>query len=191
MTTNKSFNFFVVRAGPSKVVGLHHLRPHPRRRRRHPRQPRARHAPPPRASETAKMLLSASHRQPLRSALRGAELGGGLQGRTPFLTRACISRVRRRSRSGRASSTTRTRCRPRARQPTTPRRPPAQPPTPAPAAQASAARGAGAGACAEAGCVGRCTGTRGSRSRRPPPPSRTKWTRLVHPSVLTGHVSSL
>jgi hypothetical protein len=25
----------------------------------------------------------------------------------------------------------------------------------------------------------------------PPPPSRTKWTRLVHPSVLTGHVSSL
>ena len=26
---------------------------------------------------------------------------------------------------------------------------------------------------------------------RPAPPSRTKWTRLVHPSVLTGHVSSL
>jgi hypothetical protein len=26
---------------------------------------------------------------------------------------------------------------------------------------------------------------------RPPPPSRTKWTRLVHPSVLIGHVSSL
>ena len=25
----------------------------------------------------------------------------------------------------------------------------------------------------------------------PPPPSRTKWTRLVHHSVLTGHVSSL
>jgi hypothetical protein len=25
----------------------------------------------------------------------------------------------------------------------------------------------------------------------PSPPSRTKWTRLVHPSVLTGHVSSL
>ena len=25
----------------------------------------------------------------------------------------------------------------------------------------------------------------------PPPPSRTKWTRLVHPSVLTGHVSPL
>ena len=25
----------------------------------------------------------------------------------------------------------------------------------------------------------------------PPPPSRTKWTRLVHPSVLNGHVSSL
>ena len=25
----------------------------------------------------------------------------------------------------------------------------------------------------------------------PPPPSRTKWIRLVHPSVLTGHVSSL
>jgi len=24
----------------------------------------------------------------------------------------------------------------------------------------------------------------------PPPPSRTKWTRLVHPSVLTGHVQS-
>jgi hypothetical protein len=24
----------------------------------------------------------------------------------------------------------------------------------------------------------------------PPPPSRTKWTRLVHPSVLIGHVSS-
>jgi hypothetical protein len=24
-----------------------------------------------------------------------------------------------------------------------------------------------------------------------PPPSRTKWTRLVHPSVLIGHVSSL
>jgi hypothetical protein len=36
----------------------------------------------------------------------------------------------------------------------------------------------------------------GKRSMRsttcafPPPPSRTKWTRLVHPSVLTGHVSS-
>ena len=31
------------------------------------------------------------------------------------------------------------------------------------------------------------------RSGRPPPPlpSRTKWTRLVHPSVLTGHVSSI
>ena len=28
-------------------------------------------------------------------------------------------------------------------------------------------------------------------ARPPPPPSRTKWTRLVHPSVLTGHVSSL
>jgi hypothetical protein len=27
--------------------------------------------------------------------------------------------------------------------------------------------------------------------KAPPPPSRTKWTRLVHPSVLTGHVSSL
>ena len=27
--------------------------------------------------------------------------------------------------------------------------------------------------------------------RGPPPPSRTKRTRLVHPSVLTGHVSSL
>ena len=26
--------------------------------------------------------------------------------------------------------------------------------------------------------------------RIPPPPSRTKWTRLVHPSVLFGHVSS-
>jgi len=26
---------------------------------------------------------------------------------------------------------------------------------------------------------------------RPPPPSRTKWTHLVHPSVLIGHVSSL
>ena len=25
----------------------------------------------------------------------------------------------------------------------------------------------------------------------PLPPSRTKWTRLVHPSILTGHVSSL
>jgi len=25
----------------------------------------------------------------------------------------------------------------------------------------------------------------------PPPPSRTKWTRLVHPSVLIGHVSSV
>jgi hypothetical protein len=25
-------------------------------------------------------------------------------------------------------------------------------------------------------------------ARPPPPPSRTKWTRLVHPSVLTGHV---
>ena len=24
-----------------------------------------------------------------------------------------------------------------------------------------------------------------------PPPSRTKWTRLVHPSVLTGHASSI
>jgi hypothetical protein len=29
------------------------------------------------------------------------------------------------------------------------------------------------------------------QARPPPPPSRTKWTRLVHPSVLTGHVSSL
>ena len=30
-----------------------------------------------------------------------------------------------------------------------------------------------------------------ARARRPPPPpSRTKWTRLVHLSVLTGHVSS-
>ena len=29
------------------------------------------------------------------------------------------------------------------------------------------------------------------RGATPPPPSRTKWTRLVHPSVLTGHVSSL
>jgi hypothetical protein len=29
------------------------------------------------------------------------------------------------------------------------------------------------------------------RGRPPPPPSRTKWTRLVHPSLLTGHVSSL
>ena len=27
--------------------------------------------------------------------------------------------------------------------------------------------------------------------RKVPPPSRTKWTRLVHPSVLIGHVSSL
>jgi hypothetical protein len=26
-------------------------------------------------------------------------------------------------------------------------------------------------------------------SPTPPPPSRTKWTRLVHPSLLTGHVS--
>jgi len=33
---------------------------------------------------------------------------------------------------------------------------------------------------------------RGTRARAPPPlpPSRTKWTRLVHPSVLIGHVSS-
>jgi hypothetical protein len=31
----------------------------------------------------------------------------------------------------------------------------------------------------------------GHRHREIPPPSRTKWTRLVHPSVLTGHVSSL
>jgi len=31
-----------------------------------------------------------------------------------------------------------------------------------------------------------------STKRHPlPPPSRTKWTRLVHPSVLSGHVSSL
>jgi len=29
-----------------------------------------------------------------------------------------------------------------------------------------------------------------SYSLPPPPPSRTKWTRLVHPSVLIGHVSS-
>ena len=28
------------------------------------------------------------------------------------------------------------------------------------------------------------------QARPPPPPSRTKWTRLVHPSVLIGHVSS-
>ena len=39
---------------------------------------------------------------------------------------------------------------------------------------------------------------RGSACRRahlhpppPPPPSRTNWTRLVPPSVLTGHVSHL
>jgi len=30
---------------------------------------------------------------------------------------------------------------------------------------------------------------RNSSLSLPPPPSRTKWTRLVHPSVLTGHVS--
>ena len=30
-----------------------------------------------------------------------------------------------------------------------------------------------------------------TRLRPPPPPSRTKWTRPVHPSVLIGHVSSL
>ena len=29
-----------------------------------------------------------------------------------------------------------------------------------------------------------------SAAEAPPPPSRTKWTRLVHPSVLIGHVSS-
>ena len=39
----------------------------------------------------------------------------------------------------------------------------------------------------EASAPGRLT-----RGNRPPPPlSRTKWTRLVHPSVLTGHVSSI
>ena len=31
----------------------------------------------------------------------------------------------------------------------------------------------------------------GVRVGSPPPPSRTKWTRLVHPFVLIGHVSSL
>jgi len=31
----------------------------------------------------------------------------------------------------------------------------------------------------------------GGRGRSPPSPSRTNWTRLVPPSVLTGHVSSL
>ena len=31
----------------------------------------------------------------------------------------------------------------------------------------------------------------GGQALPPPPPSRTNWTRLVHPSVLTGHVSSL
>jgi hypothetical protein len=39
-----------------------------------------------------------------------------------------------------------------------------------------------------------CAGDAGACSvggPSPPPPSRTKWTRLVHPSVLTGHVSSL
>ena len=36
------------------------------------------------------------------------------------------------------------------------------------------------------------TATRSLRtSRRSPPPSRTKWTRLVQPSVLVGHVSSI
>jgi hypothetical protein len=33
--------------------------------------------------------------------------------------------------------------------------------------------------------------TRPETRRPPPPPSRTNWTRLVPPSVLTGHVSSL
>ena len=33
--------------------------------------------------------------------------------------------------------------------------------------------------------------TLGEFRANPPPPSRTKWTRLVHPSVLTGHVSSI
>ena len=44
----------------------------------------------------------------------------------------------------------------------------------------------------------RVAGDRGRHLRQeaglgagPPPPSRTNWTRLVHPSVLTGHVSSL
>ena len=35
-----------------------------------------------------------------------------------------------------------------------------------------------------------CPAHIGRRSAPPPPPSRTKWTRLVHPSVLIGHVSS-
>ena len=35
------------------------------------------------------------------------------------------------------------------------------------------------------------TGLAGQVYHSPPPPSRTKWTRLVHLSVLTGHVSSL
>ena len=33
-------------------------------------------------------------------------------------------------------------------------------------------------------------GLSGAQASPPPPPSRTKWTRLVHPSVLIGHVSS-
>ena len=51
---------------------------------------------------------------------------------------------------------------------------------------------------ADCGELRRAATGRDGRQRRglpaeaghPPPPSRTKWTRLVHPSVLTGHVSA-
>jgi hypothetical protein len=60
---------------------------------------------------------------------------------------------------------------------------------PPPSRAAAAARGC-AGAARSA--LGRRRTTRGAVLGRPPsPPSRTKWTCLVPPSVLTGHVSSL
>ena len=43
----------------------------------------------------------------------------------------------------------------------------------------------------QAALVGHLRDTSAVRPARPPPPSRTKWTRLVHPSVLIGHASSI
>jgi hypothetical protein len=54
-------------------------------------------------------------------------------------------------------------------------------------AEALGASGGDEGASEELGAAAPAD----ARSPLPPPPSRTNWTRLVHPSVLTGHVSSL
>jgi len=60
----------------------------------------------------------------------------------------------------------------------------------APAALAALAAALEAEAAETLGLL--CAADPGPRARAAvPPPSRTKWTRLVHPSVLTGHVSSL